>query len=134
MSDTEQNKALVRAYVEAFNAGDLMRLRDLHTHDAVIHGVLGWASIEAALPIWGELHAAYAIELAIEDIVAEEEHVAVRFTERGLSRAPFRDRPATGKTYELTAMEWYEIRGGLIHRRWGARDAASQARQLEMDA
>lgn len=131
MCDTEQNKALIRAYVAAFNAGDLSRLRDLHTHDAVIHGVLGWAAIEAALPIWGELHAAYAIELALEDIVADEDRVAARYTERGVFRAAFRGKPATGKTYELTAMEWYEIRDGLIHRRWGARDAASQARQLE---
>jgi hypothetical protein len=27
-------------------------------------------------------------------------------------------------------MEWFEIEQGQIKRRWGARDAASQARQL----
>jgi predicted ester cyclase len=27
-------------------------------------------------------------------------------------------------------MEWFEIEQGKIKRRWGARDAASQARQL----
>ena len=27
-------------------------------------------------------------------------------------------------------MEWFEIREGRIARRWGARDGASQARQL----
>jgi Tfp pilus assembly pilus retraction ATPase PilT len=35
-----------------------------------------------------------------------------------------------GKSYELVAMEWFEIEGDRIKRRWGARDAASQARQL----
>jgi hypothetical protein len=27
-------------------------------------------------------------------------------------------------------MEWFVLRDGRIHRRWGARDAASQARQI----
>jgi predicted ester cyclase len=27
-------------------------------------------------------------------------------------------------------MEWFEIENGRIRRRWGARDGASQARQL----
>jgi predicted ester cyclase len=27
-------------------------------------------------------------------------------------------------------MEWFEIEGGKIKRRWSARDAAAQARQL----
>jgi hypothetical protein len=29
-------------------------------------------------------------------------------------------------------MEWFVLREGRIHRRWGARDAAAQARQLGM--
>jgi predicted ester cyclase len=29
-------------------------------------------------------------------------------------------------------MEWFEIENGKIKRRWGARDAASQARQLDI--
>jgi len=32
--------------------------------------------------------------------------------------------------YELVAMEWFVIHDGKIQRRWGARDSASQARQL----
>jgi hypothetical protein len=27
-------------------------------------------------------------------------------------------------------MEWFEVRAGLIRRRWGARDSAAQARQM----
>jgi len=32
----------------------------------------------------------------------------------------------------LVAIEWFEVRDGKIRRRWGARDSASQARQLGM--
>lgn len=132
MDVQEQNKAAVRAYVEAFNAGDLDRLRQLHCADAVVHGVLGWGPMDEVIPIWGELHASFGIHLTIEGLVAEGDRVAALLTERGVSRAPFRGKPATGKTYELVAMEWYELERGLIRRRWGARDAASQARQLEL--
>lgn len=38
----------------------------------------------------------------------------------------------TGKSFELVAIEWFELRGGKISKRWGARDMASQARQMGM--
>lgn len=132
MEDSDRNKGVVLAYVAAFNAGDFDKLRALHAPDAVIHGVMGWGPIDEVIPIWRELHEGLAINLAVEDLVAEGDTVAARFTERGTFRAPFRGKAPTGKTYELTAMEWYVLKDGLIHRRWGARDAASQARQLEM--
>jgi predicted ester cyclase len=56
--------------------------------------------------------------------------VAVRYAERGTFAGPFRGQPPTGKAYELVAMEWFVLKDGKIRRRWGARDAASQARQI----
>jgi hypothetical protein len=47
--------------------------------------------------------------------------VAVLYTERGTSVRSFRgDPPATGRSYEIVAMEWFEIKESLIYRRWGA--------------
>jgi ketosteroid isomerase-like protein len=135
MSDlaVASNKQTVRRYVERFNAGDLNGLRELFTEDAEVHGVLGWGPVDAVMPIWRMLVEGLAMQLHIDALCAEGEIVAVRYTERGTSRAPFFDHPATGETYELVAMEWFELRGGRIRRRWGARDAASQARQLGWD-
>ena len=56
----------------------------------------------------------------------------MRYTERGTFRAPFRGEPPTGKSFELVAMEWFLLVDGRITRRWGARDHASQMRQLGM--
>jgi len=124
------NTDVVRAYVEAMNAGDAQRLRALFAPDAEIWGVLGSAGIEVALPVWRELHEALAMHLTVEAIAAEGNVVAVRYTERGRAQAPFRGQPATGRSYELLAMEWFELKDGRIQRRWGARDSAAQARQL----
>lgn len=130
MSACERNKDVVRQYVAAFNRGDLQALRDLFTPDAVIHGVLGSGGLEVAVPIWRELHDAFGITLTVEDLAAEGDRVAARYTERGTFNGPFRGKPPTGKSFEIGAMEWFILRDGRIAQRWGARDSAAQARQL----
>lgn len=128
---SEAHKDIIHRYAAAFSAGDFEALRPLFTENAVIQGVLGWGNIdEVAMPVWRDLHAAYGLQLIIEDMVAEGDKVAVRYTERGTFRAPFRGTEPTGKSYELVAMEWFEMQGGKIARRWGARDFASMQRQL----
>ena len=124
------NRATVEAYIAAFNQGDLDTLRALFAEDALVYGVLGWGGVDVVAPIWQELHAAFALHLTAEDLVSQGDTVAVRYTERGTFRAPFRGQPPTGKSFELVAMEWFELRDGKIRRRWGARDSASQARQI----
>jgi steroid delta-isomerase-like uncharacterized protein len=124
------NRQAVLNYVEAFNRADMAALRDLFTEDALIHGVLGWGEIEKVIPIWQQLHAAFSLRLEVQGIIAEGDVVAVRYTERGTSVGPFRGQEPTGKSYEIVAMEWFELKDGKIHRRWGARDMAAQFRQM----
>jgi steroid delta-isomerase-like uncharacterized protein len=131
---SEANKNVIRRYVEYFNAGDIEGLRSVCTPDALIQGVLGWGKIDMVLPIWKALADSLGMQLTIEDMIAEADMVAVRYTETGTARKPFFDKPATGKSYDLIAMEWFVVRDGKIARRWGARDAASQAQQLGWDA
>src|SRR5438105_11301038 len=128
----EANKKIVLDYVDAFNRGDLEKLRSLFTEDAQVQGVLGWGGMDVVMPIWKELHEAFAIELQVEAIIAEGDMVAVRYLDRGTSVQSFRGGPVTGKSYEVVAMEWFIIKDGRIHRRWGARDSASQSRQMEL--
>ncbi len=124
------NKDVVLEYVDAYNQCNIEALKPLFTDDALIYGVLGGGELEKAIPIWQELHAAFSIHLQVESIIAEGEVVAVRYIERGKSVGPFRGQPATGQTYEIIAMEWFIIKKGQIARRWGARDSASQHRQM----
>ena len=72
----------------------------------------------------GPVPAVTAIDLTVEDMVAEGDAVAVRYTERGRFVDPFRGADPTGKPFELVAMEWFVLREG--------RDSASQARQIGM--
>lgn len=126
----EANKSVVRQYTTSFNAGDMDGLRGLFADDAQVFGVLSWGHVDEVMPIWQQLVEALGIQLTIEDMVAEGDIVTVRFRENGIAKAPFFDKPATGKPYQLVAIEWFEIKNGKISRRWGARDAATQAKQL----
>ena len=128
----DANKQVVLQYVEAFNRGDLDALGKLFAPDALIYGVLGWGGLDKAMPIWQELHESFETTLQVEDIIAEGEVVAVRYVEHGKSLKSFRGHSATGKSYEITAMEWFIIRDNHIYRRWGARDSATQFRQMEI--
>jgi steroid delta-isomerase-like uncharacterized protein len=126
----EENKQVVRDYVDAFNRGDLDRLRSLFAEDAEVQGVMGEGLMDKVLPVWRQLIEGYGIHLTIDGLVAEGSAVAARYTETGTFRAPAFGREPTGRSYELVAMEWFVIRDGRIQRRWGARDAAAQMRQL----
>ncbi len=111
-------------------SGDLDALRTLFASDAVIQGVLKKGQMDEILPIWQALHEGLAAHLTIDDMIAEGDVVAVRYTERGTFRGPFLGHQPTGKSYQLVAMEWLVVRDGKIQQCWGARDAASQAEQI----
>src|SRR2546421_10938329 len=121
----ESNKKIVLEYVDAFNRGDVEAMRPLFTDDALVYGVLGWGGLDEVVPIWREIHDAFAIKMQVEAIIAEGDTVAVRYVERGTSVGPFRGGPVTGRSFEVVAMEWFIFRSERIHRRWGARDSAA---------
>jgi steroid delta-isomerase-like uncharacterized protein len=124
------SKAVVREYVARFNRGDAEGLRDLFHEHAQIHEGWGWIGIDEVMPLWEEAIDGLGVDLDIERIIAEEEAIALLYTERGWSRAHYLGRPASGHSYELPAVDWFVIEEGRILRQWRIRDRASLARQL----
>ena len=80
---SDAKKAIVRAYVDAFNAFDMTRLRQLFSSDARIHGILGQGNLDEVEPIWRELHEGLNTRLAILGMVGEADEVVVRYRETG---------------------------------------------------
>ena len=126
----DKHKSVVLEYVEAFNRRDEGALGRLFTEDALVYGVLGWGGLDKVALIWRELWAAFDVRLNVESIICEGDTVAVRYSERGTSVGAFRGQAPTGRPFEVVAMEWFELKDGRIRRRWGARDSASQSRQM----
>ncbi len=125
---------VVLAYVDAFNRGDVDGVCSLFASDATIWGVTGWGSPAEARPVWKDLMEALQIQLTVDGMVLQGETVVVRYTERGTSVRSFRGLGPTHRSYELLAMEWFEVADGLIRRRWGTRDSGSLNRQLGFGA
>lgn len=130
LTSSEQKKAVIAAYADAFNRGDLEGVCRLFTPDAQIFGVLGRGGLEQARPIWAQLIGCFKMQLRVDAMAAEDETVAVRFTESGTFAQAFRGVAPTGKSYEVVAMEWFVLRESLIFQRWGARDSATIFRQM----
>lgn len=132
MSLEGESKMVVMNYVEAFNKGDINLLQSLLAEDAEIQGVFGKGLFEKIRPIWEQLINGFGMQLKVQSIIAEGSLVAVRYIETGVFKQNAFGYEATGKSYELVAMEWFEIENGKIKKRWGARDSASQYRQLSI--
>jgi len=130
MSLETESKEVVLQYVDAFNQGNLEVLESLLAEEAEIQGVFGKGIFEKIRPIWKQLIEGFGMQLKVEGIVSEGNIVAVRYIETGVFKQPAFGHEPTGKSYELVAMEWFEIENRKIKRRWGARDSASQYRQL----
>jgi steroid delta-isomerase-like uncharacterized protein len=84
----------------------------------------GYSAKIASYPLFDEAgHRAFAeafytafpdLEHVIDDVVAEDDKVAVRFTIRGTHQAELSGIPATGRTIEIQAIAMLEISDGKV--------------------
>jgi hypothetical protein len=133
MTNLPQIPPVIDAYVEAFNAGDFPRLMSLFTADALIFGVLGSAPVAKAEAVWRELHEGMAMNLEPQAVAVDGARVVVRYVESGRFQGTFRGlegQAPTGRSYQVVAIEWFELEGERIAKRWGARDFDSIKRQV----
>ena len=129
----EENKALVRRFVEEFwNEENTAAADQLFAPDAEIHmptgevvdvdGLKGFASaFRGSFPDW---HSTF------EELVAEDDRVAERWTGRGTHRGELQGIPPTGKRVEVPGSVFYRIVEGKIVEFRGQLDMMGMMRQL----
>jgi len=133
----EENKAVVRRWVQATNEQRLDLLDDLFTADTYDHvggrsGVDWWKEVfrflYATLPDW---------HWELDDIVAEGDRVVARLTARGThqgSDIPFlRGVQPTGRSVVWTHHHTFRFSGGRIAEHWANRDDLGFLRQVTAD-
>ena len=133
MSAEENNKALVRRFVEEFwNEGNTSAADELMASDAEIHmptgevvdvdGLKGFAStFRESFPDW---HSTF------EELVAEGDRVAERWTGRGTHLGELQGIPPTGKRVEAPGSVFYRIVDGKIVEFRGQLDMMGLMQQL----
>jgi steroid delta-isomerase-like uncharacterized protein len=70
------------------------------------------------------------LHYTIEDIVAENDRVVVRWRWDGTHSGPFRDYPPTGKHVTITGMTIFQFHDGKITRTWTQVDQLGFLQQL----
>jgi steroid delta-isomerase-like uncharacterized protein len=113
---TAENKVVMRRFVEFINAGSEKLAKELISPDAVFH-VPGrpepMRGPDGYLAIIGMMRSGFPdIQWTLEEMIAEDDKVAARFTMRGTHQGSFFGVPPTGKTISVQAMNFYRLAGG----------------------
>lgn len=129
----EANKVVVRAFVDAWNRGDLDALARLMADDCRLAvsgqtipcGPAGMTEIAAH---WRQAFPDY--HFVLEDLIGEEDRVAARMPFAGTQTGPVLDIPATGRSVRVDEIVIFRIRDGKIVEMWAAYDELGMRRQL----
>ena len=113
----EENKALVRRFVQEFwNEGNTAAADELMASDAVIHlptgDVLDLEELKIFAGTWRESFPDW--HSTFEELIAEGDRVAERWTGRGTHLGELQGIPPTGKRVEGPGSVFYRIVGGKI--------------------
>jgi predicted ester cyclase len=129
----EKNKALARAVVESFNQSDLDAAATYLAADYVDYSDTPGTppGSVSARQRWAMLRAAFSdARVTIDDIVAEGDKVAVRFTLRGTHTGELMGIPPTRRHVVVTGIDINRIGNGQIVERWANFDTLGMLQQL----
>ena len=130
---TDENKVIVRRFIdEVFVKGNVDAVDKLVTHDFVPHS---WPSVapgtdslkQAVKRVFAGLA---GVSMKIEDMIAQDDKVAVRLTAHATHKGDFMGLPATGKSYTISETHIFHIRDGKVAEHWRDADMLGLMQQL----
>lgn len=119
---TKENKEIVCRFFDLGpSQGDISAARELLAPDFALHVPLPAApGIQGIRDVVTACRAAFEhLNVTVEDMVAEGDKVAARFTARGIHKGAFMGLPPTGKPITMTGIEIFRIENGRIAELWG---------------
>ena len=127
----EENKAIVRSLIEAYNKQNLDPLDDLIAPDYVDH-ILQIRGPEGVKQAYSDFYKGFPdTHSTIEDIIAEGDKVCLRYTNTGTHKGELRGKylltpsgalAPTGKKFKTISVEIYRIVNGKIVEGWTVLD------------
>ena len=128
----ESNKVIVQKYIELWSTGNLSIADEVLAVDFVDH-----THPQQAPGPEREKQEVQAFRegfpdarISVEQMIAEGELVAFRFTLRGTHLGMFAGFPPTGKENVLTGVDFIRIVGGKMVELWSIQDTFSWVQQL----
>ncbi len=102
---TEENKALVRRFVEARNTHDGEAFAAFFPADRHEHVRRAFNNVTEAFP---------DVHITIEELIGEGDRIVCRWSFQGTHLGLYQDIPATGKKVNYTGIDIYTIVDGKI--------------------
>ena len=128
---TEENKKLVRRYIETWNRGDLQGMAEFWSPDMIHHTRGGSHGFESVLNIVsGFMQAFPDLHFTIEDIVADGDRVASRMTATGTHTGEYMGKPATGNKVSCSVFGIARVAEGKLVEHWGVTDELHLMEQI----
>jgi steroid delta-isomerase-like uncharacterized protein len=129
----EENKHIARQFIAAFAAADTRTLERIVSEQMVDHNLgpgqkPGRGGLLDAVEMF---RVAFPdLKITIENLLADEENVAVTGRMTGTNRGTLMGAPPTGKAVSIAYMDMYRIANGQIAETWHVEDLAGMMRQL----
>jgi steroid delta-isomerase-like uncharacterized protein len=132
MSMDETKEVVLRYYDEVLNAGNVDALGELAVPDYDEHDPLpgqanGLEGLEQRVLM---LRSAFRPHFTVDDVIAEQDKVVVRWTNRGTHVGEFLGMPPTGKPFAMSGIDIHRLRGGKLAEHWHVVDMFGLLQQL----
>jgi steroid delta-isomerase-like uncharacterized protein len=133
----EQNKALVRLYIETFNGGDYEALMELLSPEYAVYSPSGYpepTSRELLIKSYQGAREAFSeLTWSIEDLVAAQDKVISRIIAKGTYKGGVPGLPKDEIKFEFSMITIMRIDDGKIVEEWQEDDQLGLVRQLGME-
>jgi steroid delta-isomerase-like uncharacterized protein len=129
----EENKEIVRRFFELGpSQGNINAARDLLAPNFALHVPLPVSpGLQGITEVVTACRAAFEhLNVTVEDMAAEGDRVAARFTARGVHKGEFMGLAPTGKPIIMTGIEIFRIENGKIAELWGEANLLGLMAQL----
>jgi len=130
---SEHKQLVQRFYEEVVNAGDIDKIDELVAEDFVEHEEFPGISSdrEGVKEFFRLLRGAFPdVHFTAEDVIADGELVASRFTMTGTHDGEYMGVPATNKQVKVSGIDVLRVRDGKCVEHWGQFDAMGLMQQL----
>lgn len=122
---SQQNKEIVREYLESVSGHEKPHaLIDKYVSDQDSELKQHIEVFEAAFPLY---------HLHVQDLIAEDDKVTVRFRFAGTHKGEFMGMPPTGNDVETDGIIIYQLKNGKIINHWMQVDAVGLTQQLQAE-
>jgi len=130
----EDNKAVIRRWIEAYNNRDMQAEADVLAPGYVAHVPAAPGPLEG-LEAWRKFTAPFVeafpdLRLTVEDILSEGDKVAARVAFHGTHRGEFQGIAPTVKEVAFSSIEVNRVVGGKVEEHWVELDLLGLMQQL----